>query len=532
MLVFLVFFSAPGFAADVYIDPSGANGDGTFATPYDSLDRVDGAFSNANDYYIKCGTTDTLPDDLDIANIVGTAGNRVIIGCYYGEGSFDRTGCLADSALPIIKENGDTNTIELFKIADCDYLTIQNLDLREGKNHIELSGDNNYIIITYNNIGEACTNWGIRAFGTSTYFDISYNTIDTKMATYGQVAEADLWDAIKLLDTTNSEVHHNTIKDWGHNAIAFDDNSDNNKFYNNYVTGTVTTHMRAFAIVYGADNNEVYNNWFDGLTCEAKLMGTGNVAHHNIFSNYRTPTFEGVVEQGTVLTVSGLGGNNVDGIKFYNNTLYNIPGAGVQTPDWLASNYGTVSNIEITNNLFIDVGTDYNATGDPSQDYDYAIYVASYDERFFANKYQNNVFFTTDRAATVIKYRDGGEMSATTFNTSDEGTDTVSSNVDSSSGNNMTDPGNDDFTLKVGADAINAGINLGAAYDDGWNPSTPMPPAAVTTVDQDYYDAWEPGNYTYVANPPSEHLAISNVNSGGLTIDGTGDGLTIQAVYE
>jgi hypothetical protein len=51
-----------------------------------------------------------------------------------------------------------------------------------------------------------------------------------------------------------------------------------------------------------------------------------------------------------------------------------------------------------------------------------------------------------------------------------------------------------DFTLQYGSPAYDAGINLGASYDDCLHPSSSWP-SSVTTVDQDLYPRWEIGAY-------------------------------------
>jgi hypothetical protein len=58
----------------------------------------------------------------------------------------------------------------------------------------------------------------------------------------------------------------------------------------------------------------------------------------------------------------------------------------------------------------------------------------------------------------------------------------------------LTDPGSGDLTLQYGSPAYDAGVNLGATYDDCLHPSSSWP-SSVATIDQDLYPRWEIGAY-------------------------------------
>ena len=59
----------------------------------------------------------------------------------------------------------------------------------------------------------------------------------------------------------------------------------------------------------------------------------------------------------------------------------------------------------------------------------------------------------------------------------------------------MTAPATDDFTLTSVSPCIDAGVDLGADFDDGWSPVTSPPPTTVTTLNQNDFGDWEIGTY-------------------------------------
>ena len=60
----------------------------------------------------------------------------------------------------------------------------------------------------------------------------------------------------------------------------------------------------------------------------------------------------------------------------------------------------------------------------------------------------------------------------------------------------MTDPGNGNFTLQSTSPCIDAGVNLGASYDDALRDVSAWP-SDVHTKDQDYDGAWDIGAYIF-----------------------------------
>lgn len=96
-----------------YVDPTaGSGGNGSYASPWNSLSQVNGhSFSTGDDVYFKAGTTLNVPAGqyLDV-DWNGTAGDHVVIGAYYGNGLFGLNGV----ERPILEaNNGDASMTEL-----------------------------------------------------------------------------------------------------------------------------------------------------------------------------------------------------------------------------------------------------------------------------------------------------------------------------------------------------------------------------------------------------------------------------------
>jgi hypothetical protein len=73
----------------------------------------------------------------------------------------------------------------------------------------------------------------------------------------------------------------------------------------------------------------------------------------------------------------------------------------------------------------------------------------------------------------------------------------------------FTDTSNDDFTLRIGSPAVDAGENLGAFYDDALNPESSWP-SSVSTLDQDDYGpGWDIGAFISTSVGAPQHLRFS-----------------------
>ena len=98
-----------------YVDCSaGTNGNGSHASPWNNIPSVNShSFSTGDDVYFLVNTICTLAADSDRLQVdwSGTSGDRVIIGCYDGNGDFDCGAIpLVDGNRAIIDGNSDGNT--------------------------------------------------------------------------------------------------------------------------------------------------------------------------------------------------------------------------------------------------------------------------------------------------------------------------------------------------------------------------------------------------------------------------------------
>jgi len=76
----------------------------------------------------------------------------------------------------------------------------------------------------------------------------------------------------------------------------------------------------------------------------------------------------------------------------------------------------------------------------------------------------------------------------------------------------FTDAANDDFTLKRTSPCIDAGVDLGATYDDALDPISSWPDSVATLDQDDYGSDWEIGAYGYI---PDEVQGVSFSGVGG-----------------
>ena len=529
LFFFMLCFSVQ--ATNYYIDPTcGTPGDGTShnctgagTDPFDSWTDV--TFNAANDYFMKCGTTENRTALIQLPNITATVENHMVVGAYYIDGSvvtsqdegFDYATC---AAKPIIQESGGTNDLYFFAFNKATaYVDFEYLRFIDGRTNFIAANGENLSNVTWRHcdISEGATKYGIRTMGgVNDNITIEYCTFDTKIGTHNQpTGDLDLQDGIAFYHyLINSTIAYNSFIDIGHTSVYLTGtagNISNNNIHNNYFNRVDGVRMRAFEL-FGSYtvNNKVHHNWINNMASPSKLWGSNNELYRNIFSNHEE--INDWDDSGAAVLINGADGA-VSGNKIYNNNFYEIDGFGIGIVDASWFSRGNISNIDIINNLFINVGNRmvYPVKHCQNKCQAYMIFVHDYDDKFSNLNISNNVFYTASRTQTpgtgcptgcqdeFIYYRDAqgctvAEMEAQAVT---EG-DTSADNVQSSLNNNMTDPSNDDFTLKVGADSIDAGQVLATLYSDGWEKNTDMPPDPVSTVDDRGYGlAPDAGAYTF-----------------------------------
>ena len=207
----------------------------------------------------------------------------------------------------------------------------------------------------------------------------------------------------------------------------------------------------------------------------------GDADDYYIYNNVFGPSAETAIELRTI-------NYDIDNINIRNNIFYNNANAATLSDDprgssatfpdrimyYIDSGTGSISNVSIENNLV------YDLTGGSGRD----------------DIYWDGTYYDT---------LEGTGPSGT----GDEFASGTPTGVVSISGNISGDPlfgdvDNDQWNLQAGSPAIDTGQTLGATYDNGWTPSTSLPPATVTTDSQTTYTPWEIGAYVYILGGPAE----------------------------
>lgn len=491
--VFLSFAAVPMSvrAANVYIDPSATyNGDGTAGTQAAGAGQVGAfntwssvTFSSADDYYQKCGTTETIGSSLTISNIIATSGNRMVVGAYYLSGGEQIS---ASGNKPIIKRPDITGSVIVIN-KNSTYITIENLDLQRGSTCI-YGTDADYLLIQNNDIGEGSA-WGIRLHGVTRQLygtEIKNNTIDSHILTYGQVAETNLWDAIQLFNSANNyKIYNNTILDFGHTGIQLwgMNNSytiSNCDVYNNYIDGANSTHLRGFEMMgtYVTDNT-VHQNYMTNLNSASKVEGIRNEVYYNIISNVRDT---GIVADGIGLQLTTSRGECHHN-KVYNNIIYKTDNAGIRLQNGTDTNRNLEYN-EITNNILLETGNCKISGSGCDALNALRIYVWGGDSIIQNNTYKTNVVYTSGKTTNMVYYKKSFAATATQYDTktafeiAKNGVDgnTISGNIDDDPV--LTDPAAGDFSFSSDSPYKNLGVGIpeGIIVGVSTTPSVVQPP--------------------------------------------------------
>ena len=275
---------------------------------------------------------------------------------------------------------------------------------------------------------------------------------------YGNTVNGNAADGINFDGTTTQgcedcQVYENKVYDNAFRGI-FIEYSPRAKVYRNLVYDNSTTggsNSYEIGVVGGSRDTEVYNN----LVYLTKATGnTSSVLMH--VSSYGPLTL-------------------TEGCKVYNNTC--DADGHVKTVMWVSS-FSTGVDLKIKNNILVN-GTDR------------CIWLDCTDYTGFEFDY--NQMVRSDANTDVITRAYTGYTTAEYFAAFADG----ENNATGAAG--FTDQAAQDYTLAAGSDCLEAGVDLGSAYDDGLDP-TSVWPAAVVTADQDAYGSgWEIGAFVYTA---------------------------------
>jgi hypothetical protein len=146
-------FAGTAYYCDCSVS-GGLGGTGSHADPFESIADINAAsFSTGDDLYFKVNTTCDATEKLTV-NWDGTSGDRIIIGCYDGDGDFECGAITTKNDTDYPELDGDavvpsaTGTqamIELWNGSDeaYSYITIQDIEIKEsGGRGIQVRGEN------------------------------------------------------------------------------------------------------------------------------------------------------------------------------------------------------------------------------------------------------------------------------------------------------------------------------------------------------------------------------------------------------
>lgn len=380
-------------------------------------------------------------------------------------------------------------------------------------------------------------------------------------------------DGIQLAGVrTTTNIYDNTIDRFGENAIDLKPcdsiNIYNNTFSHNdfgvqpsgYRGPTMIAHTPSGAEgdwpSYRNSNITIRDNLFSDCVYAGIGGGATNLLiYRNYFSDVFNPLNIYAYESG---------------MEIYNNIL-ECTGAKTDVEPYASRWAGTrLTCIRLSTNSALDNLKVYNNTIYCSgSDHLYGIVYLG-NASATGNEIKNNCVYMTQNSASVYPfYYDGVAIAPTTLNNSfynsghtnrvnwvgDEvydSTEQAGYRTNHDAGALFADPGLNDvgsseFWAATGSSIIvDAGDDLGAAFDDGWHPDSSMPPTTVTTVLQDDHGTgWDIGAYVYIApedDPPvgendfandanciGHYLLddIANSSSSGATDNLTNAGTTI-----
>jgi parallel beta-helix repeat protein len=362
---------------------------------------------------------------------------------------------------------------------------------------IASNGTTSYVYI-YNNsmtdVGEAGTD-GRAAIQTpaNAVSDLSYLYVyNNTVASSKKVAMG--FDKHASGTASNLYVYDNTItntSDSAHSGEAIAVSWTNVEIYRNTITGgEIAWGVLNWIVTAGAQNVNIYDNKVSGITgtafsAQANLDDTFSAVniHHNLAYNN-----DGMLR---VHNAGGVASTTINGASYYNvtygNTAYDIKIDDVAGWDILNNTmsgsgaYGiwllqTASNSIIKNNIINEPGgylVNVSANSQSGIDIDYNLYYDSTGKKWKWGADADDTSLADWRTAT-----------------SDEASSQDSAPL-------FTDEGGNDYTLQSGSPAINAGVDLGASYDDALN-SVSSWPLGVVVSDQDLFGTgWEIGAYIY-----------------------------------
>ena len=257
------------------------------------------------------------------------------------------------------------------------------------------------------------------------------------------------------------------------------------------------------------ERNKVYKNGFDGSETDVTTSASGRgiwadtvneaaagsfIIRHNYI--YQNATMGLLIENADTVEVLynitygdkeyGMGGQCSDAsYPFQNNAFYGnvVSNSGWQA-FWFLGKNGTADSCKdnsVRNNIVYDPDWGHSLRALDG--------CANVGVEGSGNVYDYNAFHT--------EHTDFIDWDGTGYDTYDDWESAYGSTTNSvETAPLLTDPNNGDFTLQSSSPAIDAGVTLGASYDDALVPGSSWPDS-VTTKDQDLLQPWEIGAYIF-----------------------------------
>ncbi|MFB3785268.1 MAG: right-handed parallel beta-helix repeat-containing protein [bacterium] len=346
-----------------------------------------------------------------------------------------------------------------------NYLVIRDLDLRGGGVASLEFAESNFITVDGCDIGWNSGKFGILAHGYGAS-KVSLNGVirnclldsGSRLRSPYHISPEIPHDGIKLrYGCQNWEIHHNTLRDWGHTGIYVTGDAGyqtkNNKVYSNYLTAPDIDYGRGLSID-GPDgtcfNNEMFFNSVIDTTCRNQINGDHNLFYYNIIAGMTNVAY---AANGTAQGISSEGytGWASHHNQFFNNLILNCDEAGIKV--WGFTGATDKYANEYRNNIV------YNCGRNSKDNYKNFGIVIENHTTVKNNIYTNNLVFQPAGITNVVNYR-GTAMSVPTFNSQN------GKNGDTAAGNLFGDPlftdlAGGDYTLQANSPAIDAGIPVG-----------------------------------------------------------------------